>query len=77
MEHLQRRKIFNRALYAVALFLAVAILAIAGFYNGIVFGLQLNQFAWGFVGIEILIIGFIIKTVLDEESAAKHAQKTQ
>jgi hypothetical protein len=68
MEHLkERRKIFNRLWYLLLIFLIVAMLAIAAFYNGVLFKINLNPFAYVFVGIEAVIIVYIYKMVMDEE----------
>jgi hypothetical protein len=68
MEHLQqRRSIFNKISYLVIIFILLAMLSIAAFYKGILFGLQLSPFAWVFVAIEVVIVGYIFTQIMEEE----------
>lgn len=61
--------------YSVVAFMVLAILAIGAFYGAVVFGIGLQPFAWVFVGAEILLLGLILKYVLDEEKLeAQHHQ---
>jgi hypothetical protein len=68
MEHLQlRRRIFNRISYLIIAFILLAMLSIAAFYKGILFGLQLGPFAWVFVAIEVVIVGYVYTQIMEEE----------
>ncbi|MEK6953620.1 MAG: hypothetical protein AABX01_01320 [Candidatus Micrarchaeota archaeon] len=68
MEHLEkRRKLFNRLLYTLVAFLIVALLAIAAFYDGVLFGIHLKAAEWGFMIIEFILIGYVYTLVTEEE----------
>ncbi len=83
MEHLaQRKKLFNRFTYLLSAFLIIAFLTISGAYNGIIWGFHLKGLASSpiatgipildfllspFVIIEIIIIAYILKLMMDEE----------
>ncbi|MBI5224960.1 hypothetical protein HY989_03745 [Candidatus Micrarchaeota archaeon] len=74
MEHSEkRRKLYNNFVLLIVAFLLIALLAISGFYGGVLFGLPLGMFAWGFVAIDLGIIAYAYKLISDEEKLESHS----
>ncbi|MEK6843664.1 MAG: hypothetical protein AABY04_04195 [Candidatus Micrarchaeota archaeon] len=74
MDHLdKRRKLYNNFIRLIVGFLLIALLAISGFYGGVLFGLPLGMFTWGFVAIDLGIIAIEYKLITDEEKLESHS----
>ena len=74
MDHLdKRRKLYNNFIRLIVGFLLIALLAISGFYGGVLFGLPLGMFTWGFVAIDLGIIAIAYKLITDEEKLESHS----
>ncbi|MFH1257921.1 MAG: hypothetical protein ABIG96_00510 [Candidatus Micrarchaeota archaeon] len=75
MENMQkRRKLFNRVSLLVLVFLVISVMIISGLYNGIFLGIPLNLLVLPFGIIEVGIIGYVYKLILDEEKLEAHTE---